>query len=223
MKIVNIYSFNGGESFIQSKHPKEYQNILDAMNNLDATHCLTKESEEKTKKGKLIFSPTDINNNIKTTLHKEGWTEKSTYKKAKKIFKEPRHYFEKGRYREMDGIKNKVGLEIQFGKYSFMGYDIFSKMVIFNKLGLIECGIEIVPSQDLVKQMSSGVSSFEQLKIDMENRGISNIDIPVLIIGIGLTDSELKECEILRNKFDSGFKKGLQLRKYNGSRPGPKK
>ena len=32
--------------------------------------------------------------------------------------------------------------------------------------------------------MSSGVSYFEQFVWDLEHRGISNIDIPVLIIGI---------------------------------------
>ena len=68
---------------------------------------------------------------------------------------------------EMDGIKNKVGLEIQFGKYAFMGYDIFSKMIIFKNLKYIECGVEIVPSSELVKQMSTGVSSFEQLLVDV--------------------------------------------------------
>jgi hypothetical protein len=29
-------------------------------------------------------------------------------------------------FRAMDGVKNGVGLEIQFGKYAFMGYDILS-------------------------------------------------------------------------------------------------
>jgi hypothetical protein len=32
--------------------------------------------------------------------------------------------------------------------------------------------------------MSSGVSYFEQFVWDLERRGVSNIDIPVLILGI---------------------------------------
>ena len=125
----------------------------------------------------------------------------------------------------MDGIKNKVGLEIQFGKYAFMGYDIFSKMIIFKNLKYIECGVEIVPSSELVKQMSTGVSSFEQLLVDFENRGESNIDIPVFVISIGLTEEEKAKCQTLRDLFKANRKKALskiKLRKYNGSPPGPK-
>jgi hypothetical protein len=36
----------------------------------------------------------------------------------------------------------------------------------------------------LADEMSSGVSYFEQFVWDLDKRGISNIDIPVLIIGI---------------------------------------
>jgi hypothetical protein len=49
----------------------------------------------------------------------------------------------------------------------------------------IETGIEIVPIKELAEQMSSGVSYFEQFVWDLEKRGVSNIDVPALIIGIG--------------------------------------
>lgn len=125
----------------------------------------------------------------------------------------------------MDGIKNKVGLEIQFGKYAFMGYDIFSKMIIFKNLKYIECGVEIVPSSELVKQMSTGVSSFEQLLVDFENRGESDIDIPVLVLSIGMTDEEKTKSQTLRELFKTNRTEALakiKLRKYHGSKPGPK-
>ena len=63
----------------------------------------------------------------------------------------------------MDFVKQKLGIEVQFGKYSFM---------------------VIVPLKALADEMSSGVSYFEQFVWDLENRGVSNIDVPVLIIGI---------------------------------------
>ena len=224
MKIINTYSFKGGEEFLKKKHPKELQEVFRAIKALDATLCLTKESAEKTKKGQVLFSPVDMNNYLKLGFHKNGWTTKSEGNKKRK-FVEPRHAFGKGRFREMDGIKNKVGLEIQFGKYAFMGYDIFSKMTIFKNLKYIECGVEIVPSRDLVRQMSTGVSSFEQLLVDFENRGESNIDIPVFVISIGLTDEEKIKCEALQKLFKTNRKVALtkiKLRAYNGSPPGPK-
>lgn len=175
-------------------------------------------------RGQLLFSPVDMNDRLKTALHKKGWTLKASGKK-KKIYVEPRHAFGKGRFREMDGIKNKVGLEIQFGKYAFMGYDIFAKMIIFKNLGYIECGIEVVPSAELVKEMSTGVSSFDQLLVDFKHRGEGNIDIPVFVIGIGLTDKELKEGIELQELFMKDRKEALKrikLCKYKGSPPGPK-
>lgn len=224
MKVINTYSFKGGEKFLRTKHPKELQEVLNAIKALDATPCLTKESKEETKKGQVLFSPVDMNNYLKLVFHQKGWTEKSKEGKKRK-FAEPRHAFGKGRFREMDGIKNKVGLEIQFGKYAFMGYDIFSKMVIFKNLKYIECGIEVVPSSELVRQMSTGVSSFDQLLVDFENRGESNIDIPVYILSIGLTDEEKTKCQTLKELFKTNRKEALakiKLRKYNGSKPGPK-
>lgn len=221
MKVVNTYSLKDGEKFVKSKHAKELAEVLKAIEYLDAITCLTKESKEKTMKGKLLFSPRDMNDALKTALHGKGWTEKAEGKKKKYV--EPRHAFGGGRFREMDGLKNKVGLEIQFGKYAFMGYDIFSKMIIFKNLGYIECGIEVVPGNELVREMSTGVSSFEQLLVDFEHRGESNIDIPVYVIGIGLTNSEKKRAEKTRDTFKNDRKNsGVKLRKYSGSKPGPK-
>ncbi len=57
-------------------------------------------------------------------------------------------------------------------------------MTIFRNLGHINAGVEIVPVKELAEQMSTGVSYFEQFVWDLEQRGVSNIDVPVLIIGI---------------------------------------
>jgi hypothetical protein len=58
------------------------------------------------------------------------------------------------------------------------------KMTIFHNLGVIDVGIEIVSVKDFVAEMSSGVSYFEQFVWDLEQRGVADIDIPVLILGI---------------------------------------
>jgi hypothetical protein len=57
-------------------------------------------------------------------------------------------------------------------------------MTIFNKQEIIDSGTEIVPMLSLANEMSSGVSYFEQIKTDLEYRGVSNIDIPVLVLGV---------------------------------------
>ncbi|MFA4846396.1 MAG: BglII/BstYI family type II restriction endonuclease [Patescibacteria group bacterium] len=209
---------------MKKKHPDELRDVLDAIGHLSAVSCLTKASKEKTKKGKLLFSPRDSNDQLKLELHKKGWTQKAVAGK-KKPYIEPRIAFGGNRFREMDGIKNRVGLEIQFGKYAFMGYDIFSKMIIFKNRDYIECGIEVIPGHELVQQMSTGVSSLEQFLIDLNNRGVSNIDIPVYVIGIGFTDEERTEITRIQGLYRTDKKKALQiiqLRGNHGARPGPK-
>jgi hypothetical protein len=90
----------------------------------------------------------------------------------------------KGAFREMDFVKEKLGVEVQFGKYAFMVYNVCAKMTIFHKLGYIEHGLEIVPVKAFADEMSRGVSYFEQFVWDLEARGVSNIDIPVLVLGV---------------------------------------
>jgi hypothetical protein len=65
-----------------------------------------------------------------------------------------------------------------------MVYNVCAKMTIFHNLGFIDAGVEIVPVWTLAKEMSTGVSYFEQFVWDLENRGKADIDIPVLILGI---------------------------------------
>lgn len=126
----------------------------------------------------------------------------------------------------MDGIKNKVGVEIEFGKYSFMGYDLFSKMILFKNQNLIECGIEVVVGQSVAKNMSSGVGSFNHIHVDMTNRGEADLDIPCLVLGIGCTENEWKGVEEKRKRFetdrDAMITTGEVLGPRRGTRPGPK-
>jgi len=84
----------------------------------------------------------------------------------------------------MDFVKNKLGVEVQFGKYSFMVYNVAAKMTIFRNLGHIDAGVEIVPVKKLAKHMSTGVSYFEQFQWDLQTRGSADIDTPVLVLGI---------------------------------------
>ena len=65
-----------------------------------------------------------------------------------------------------------------------MVYNVCAKMTIFKKLDFIDSGLEIVPVKRFADQMSTGVSYFEQFVWDLLHRGVSDIDIPVLIVGV---------------------------------------
>jgi hypothetical protein len=65
-----------------------------------------------------------------------------------------------------------------------MVYNVCAKMTIFNKMDIIDAGVEIVPVKSFADEMSTGVSYFEQFVWDLEHRGVADIDIPVLILGV---------------------------------------
>lgn len=181
MKIIAIYSFNKGKQFIEKHHKKELEEIKEIIKMVDAKTCKTKRSKEKTMPGKILYSPIALNQIFKKLLKRKNWKPKRI--KVKTKIPELKNTVHVG-FREIDAVKNKLGVEVQFGKYAFMVYNVAAKMTIFSKQNIIDSGIEIVPMLHLAKQMSTGVSYFEQMKTDLEYRGVSNIDIPVLVIGI---------------------------------------
>ena len=213
MEINDIYSFKGGKEFLEKNHMGELEDVINAIKSLDINKILTKKSKEKNKPS-IIFSPIDMNKELSNFLHDRGWTESNV--NSKKGLKEPKLYLNTREFRAMDGLKNKVGLEVQFGKYAFMGYDIFSKMPIFKNKGLIDCGIEVVLSNSMIPHMSTGVSSFNQIIMDIKARGESDLDIPVLIIGFECSSDGWKLVEKIRS---NGIIKETGLQ---GTIPGPK-
>ena len=187
MRIVGLYSSKGGEKAVNSKYPHLIKEVRQAVAAVDAKQHRTKSSKEKTMPGRMLYSPKSLNKAFKTEFGKLGWKtvrvkcEYSTAYYASEYDPEPMN---KGAFREMDFIKEKLGVEVQFGKYAFMVYNVSAKMTIFHRLGYIDTGIEIVPVKEFAEQMSTGVSYFEQFVWDLEERGVADIDIPALIVGI---------------------------------------
>lgn len=188
MKIAGIYSFNGGEKYVKKNFPAELKELEQAISNINANHHKTKVSKEITMTGQVLYSPVGLNAGFKKELGPKGWKnvkEPCAYNTTHYVggYKSPstKKVYP---YRDMDFVKNQLGVEVQFGKYSFMVYNVCAKMTIFKNLGHIVAGVEIVPVKELAMEMSTGVSYFEQFTWDLEKRGVSNIDIPVMIIGI---------------------------------------
>lgn len=176
MDILEIYSFNRGLEEIKKRHLKELREVVEAIRSVNDNEVKIKISKEKTMPGQTLFSPIELNKAIlENNLYKKGW-------KKPKILLDG-----KSSFIEADGVKNDVGLEIQFGKYAFLGWDIFGKMPIFAKNKDYKVGIEVVASKSLQVEMSTGVGSFVHIVNILKKRGVSNVDIPILILGIGET------------------------------------
>lgn len=187
VKIAGRYSFNGGRDAVETRYPSLLAEVEACVAAVNARDHKRKRSKEKTMRGQLLYSPVSINKAFKRLVAARQWSPVRVpcdYSTAHYSAGYDPRRLRAGAFREMDFVKHSLGVEVQFGKYAFMVYNVCAKMTIFRNLGHIACGIEIVPVKAFADEMSSGVSYFEQFIWDLDTRGVADIDVPVLILGI---------------------------------------
>ena len=201
MRIAETYSHLNGLEFLLVHKCDLWKELLAVIASVDAGKCKTKVSEEKTKKGKLLFSPVDMNNSFKELLRAKKWQESRVsywVTKNEKLIRrtltmspedQKREIIEAGdipifSYNQTDFVKDRVAVEVQFGKYSFVAYDLFVKHLAFYIGDHIDVGIEILPMKDLQAQMSSGVPYYEGELYNVVRQGRGVPAVPLVILGL---------------------------------------
>lgn len=187
MIVAGEFSFKSGATYLSKRHQNMLDEVYGVIGRVDAAFCKTKTSKEKTMRGRVLYSPFALNRAFKREFLGLGWSKSKVHCEYPTEFYRPTYRPAKlsgGAFREMDFVKEELGVEVQFGKYAFMVYNVCAKMTIFKRLGHIDSGIEIVPVKRFADQMSTGVSYFEQFVWDLQHRGIADIDVPVLTIGL---------------------------------------
>lgn len=202
MKIAQKYSHLNGEEYLIVHHNNLYKEIINVIKSIDAKKFLTKESKEKTMIGKMLYSPIQLNNTFREKFNKQNWIESRyqyyittdpklltelialPYENQKKFLiskgiKEPINS-----YKQTDFVKNNVAVEVQFGKYAFVAFDLFVKHLLFYSGGVINLGIEILPTKKMQLNMSSGVAYYEGEVYNVLRHGRNNPPVPLLILGI---------------------------------------
>lgn len=164
MRVVYEYSHLGGAEILKVHYPEIDAEIYDAISQVTARRL--KQSREKTMMGRMFFSPKDLNAQFDAAFRARG--------------------FDELRDRYTIRIPDSVLIEVQFGKYAFMFYDMAKFQYFFNE-NKAQVGIEIVPAHALQREMSSGVSYGEQLVYDIERLKRHFPAVPVKII---LIDSD---------------------------------
>ncbi|MEA3508080.1 MAG: BglII/BstYI family type II restriction endonuclease, partial [Synergistota bacterium] len=87
-------------------------------------------------------------------------------------------------YNQTDFVKDRVAIEVQFGKYAFVAYDLFVKHLAFYVRDHIDVGIEILPMKSLQSEMSSGVAYYEGEFYNVVRQGRGVPAVPLVLIGI---------------------------------------
>jgi len=178
MRVIYEYSHLGGSEILQVRFKEIESEIYEVISEVNAQK--TKMSKEKTMKGKKLFSPMDMNNQFKHLFYNKGFLE---LKDRYTITIPNSDISISGAFKQIDFVKDNVLVEVQFGKYAFMFYDMAKFQYFFNE-NKAEVGVEIVPCHKLQQQMSTGVSYGEQLVYDIERlkRHFPAVPVKVIII-----------------------------------------
>ncbi|NPV42369.1 MAG: BstYI [Anaerolineae bacterium] len=184
MKVIYEYSHLGGSEILQVRFEEINKTVYSTISKIKARK--TKVSKEKTMKGKALYSPTDMNSQFEKEFNQAGFVELRDHYDITIPKSDIRIT---GAYKQIDFVKEKVLVEVQFGKYAFMFYDMAKFQYFFNE-NKAEVGIEIVPCHSLQKQMSSGVSYGEQLVYDIERLKRHFPAVPVKVILIDADSDE---------------------------------
>lgn len=87
-------------------------------------------------------------------------------------------------YNQTDFVKQRVAVEVQFGKYSFIAYDLFVKHMAFYVGNEIDVGVEILPMKSLQAKMSSGPGYYEGALYDLIRQGRGVPAVPLVLVGV---------------------------------------
>ena len=202
MKIAQTYSHLNGEEYFLVHHLRLYKEIKEILHLIDANSLKTKISQEKTTKGAQLFSPIDLNKACKQEFQKRAWKESKysyyitlnreimeqslsmTAKEQKQFLIQQGEKEPISSRKQTDFVKDKIAVELQFGKYAFVAYDLFVKHMLFYSGGFINLGIEILPTKYMQSQMSSGIAYYEGEVYNVMRQGRNNPPVPLLILGI---------------------------------------
>lgn len=201
MRIVQTYSHLNGLEYLLVHKPALWDEIRTIIQAVDA-HALEKKiSREKTMAGKELFSAPAMNAAVAAGFHDAGWGESRTGywvtgdpalirrtmslpadAQRAEIEAAGAEAFRSSN--QTDFVKDRVAVEVQFGKYAFVAYDLFVKHMAFFTGDLIDLGVEILPMKKLQAEMTSGVGYYEAELYNLIRQGRGVPAVPLVLVGV---------------------------------------
>lgn len=201
MRIAARYSHLNGLEYLLVHQPDLWNEIESTIESIDAEEQRTKISQERRMVGRRLFSPRGLNSRFNAEFRSRGWRESRTSywvtqdsQLVRRTIHLPAqeqrsHIQEAGQtpifsYNQTDFVKDRVAVEVQFGKYSFVAFDLFVKHMAFFVGDVIDVGVEIVPTKVLQGEMSSGVPHYEGELYNLIRQGRGIPAVPLILIGV---------------------------------------
>jgi hypothetical protein len=201
MKIAATYSHLNGQEWLMVRRLGVWEKLEAVIESVDASMLKTKISKEKGMVGRMLYDPAAMNLAFKERFESAGWKEsRVSYwvtddarlirrtlpldpDQQKKIIEDEGRTAIRS-YNQTDFVKDRVAIEVQFGKYSFIAYDLFVKHLAFYVGDQIDCGVEILPMKSMQAEMSSGPGYYEGALYDLVRQGRGVPAVPLVLIGI---------------------------------------
>jgi hypothetical protein len=190
-----------GLEYLKVHKRKLLAEIEAVIKGADASVCRTKVSKEVRTKDKLLYSPIAMNAAMRNGFKQRGWHESRTSywvtsdgKLIRKTMQmKPAQQKEEIEavglkpifsWNQTDFVKDRIAVEVQFGKYAFVAYDLFVKHMAFFVGDIIDVGIEILPVKALQQHMSSGVAYYEGELYNLIREGRGVRAVPLVLFGV---------------------------------------
>lgn len=200
MNIAEIYSHFNGLEFLLVRKPSLWAEVKRVIALVDACapEVLTANNRTRTD---VSCSPTAIFTQFGKHFRKRHWRGRnsirlnkwpSTVRSKKSVIQiqGARREIEAAgetpvfSYNQTDFVKDRVAIEVQFGKYAFVAYDLFVKHLAFYVRDQIDVGIEILPMKALQQHMSSGPGYYEGELYNVIRNGRGVPAVPLVVVGI---------------------------------------
>ena len=201
MRIVEHYSHLNGLEYLLVHKAELWKEIESVISSVDAEECRNKISKEKSMMGKLLYAPDGLNKAFEGSFHTHGWSQSRTgywVTKDAGLIRRTMNLSSAEQKKEIeaageipihssnqtDFVKERVAIEVQFGKYAFVAFDLFVKHMAFFVGDRIDVGVEILPMKELKAEMSTGIAYYERELYNLIRQGRGIPAVPLVIVGV---------------------------------------
>lgn len=192
MRIVSHYSHLGGAEYMIVRHEQLWDEIHTVIAGVDAETCRTEEG---------MFAPPGLNMAFKVGFQERQWTErrrKSWVTADEDLLRRIRVLPEEEQKQAIEQaghepiasclqtnfVKDRVAVEVQFGRHEFVAHDLFVKHLSFYVANAIDVGIEVLPMKSMEEEMQSGVPYYERELLNAVHRGRGDPRVPLVLMGV---------------------------------------
>jgi Restriction endonuclease BglII len=180
LRIAEYYSHQNGLEHILVHKSSLWDEIRYVIASVDAESYRLRDAQKQQIYGKSFYDPADFNTALNTAFASMGWI--GSPKQA--LDTADQQVIHSSKDFPTDFVKDRIAIEVQFGKYAFVAYDLFVKHMAFYVGDIIDVGIEILPMKELQAQMSSGPSYYEGELYNLIRQGRGIPAVPLVLVGV---------------------------------------